>query len=100
MNLRETQLASETDGVESRKVTLMLQRDGSIQIGTIDVGPMALRTWGDDDYEFWVNVPPDAVGALAFELLREILKGKLDATDWLTKFCNTNGISQEWGSWK
>lgn len=99
MNAREAQLASQTTRAESRKVSLLLQQDGSIQVSTLDVGPTALRTWGSDDYEFWVTVPPDAVGALAFELLRERLNGKLDGTDCLTQFCEANGVSQEWGSW-
>jgi len=23
-----------------------------------DIGPTVTRIWGDDDYEFWVQVPP------------------------------------------
>lgn len=99
MNVRENHLASKIDGAESRNVSLLLRQDGSIHVSTLDVGPTALRFWGSEDYEFCVTVPPEAVGALAFELLRERLTGKLNGTDCLTRFCTTNGVSHEWWSW-
>ena len=65
------------DGVEFRSVRLRLEDDGGIKMDAQDIGPTVTRTWGSDDYEFWVRVPPAAVSKLALELLRE--KGQLDA---------------------
>ena len=72
----ETEIARE-DGVEFRSVRLRLEDDGGIKMNAQDIGPTVTRTWGSNDYEFWVRVPPAAVSELALELLRE--KGQLDA---------------------
>ena len=42
-----------------------------------DIGPTVTQIWGDDDYEFWVLVPPASVSKLAFELLQEKFSGQL-----------------------
>jgi hypothetical protein len=58
-------------GLEKRSVSLTLCEDRSIQMFTSDSDQTALQTWGKEDYDFWVSVPPDAVSLLALELLRE-----------------------------
>src|SRR6516225_9352568 len=65
------------DGVEFRSVYLRLEDDGGIKMDAQDIGPTVTRTWGDDDYEFWVRVPPASLPKLAFELLREKFLGQL-----------------------
>ena len=57
------------------------------------------RFWGDDDYEFWVQVPSASVPKLAFELLREKFSGQLDAVDAFRAWCRTHDVQHEFDSW-
>src|SRR5262249_60386768 len=67
------------EGIEFRSVYLSLEDDGTIKMDAQDMGPTVKEYWGDDDYEFWVLVPPASVPKLAFELLREKFSGQLGA---------------------
>ncbi len=53
-----------------RSVRLSLEDDGAIKMEAQDIGPTVTQFWGDDEYEFWVRVPPASLPKLAFELLR------------------------------
>jgi hypothetical protein len=46
------------EGDEFRSVHLSLEDDGTIKLDAQDMGPTVTEFWGDDDYEFWVRVPP------------------------------------------
>ena len=61
-----------------------------------DLGEFPERVWGDDDYEYWVDVPSTAVQKLLFALLKEKYLGRIDAVDEFTKFCVENGIESKW----
>lgn len=98
MTGKSVEIASQ-DGVEARSVSLTLGDDGSIQMYTSDSGPTALRTWGKEDYDFWVTVPSEAVAMLAFELLRARFAGRTGATDELRDFCKAASVSYEWRSY-
>jgi hypothetical protein len=82
------------EGAEFRSVRLSLEDDGTIKMGAQDIGPTVTRIWGDDDYEFWVLVPPASLPKLAFELLRE--NGAVDA---FRNWCRTHGVEHEFDSW-
>jgi hypothetical protein len=69
------------EATEFRAVHLSLEDDGMIKMEAQDIGPTVTAAWGDDDYEFWVTVPPAALPRLAFELLREKFSGQLGAVD-------------------
>lgn len=92
-------IISQEIGPEKRSVSLTLGDDGSIQMFTSDSGQTALQTWGKEDYDFWVTIPPDAVSLLALELLRERFTGRVGATDELRDFCKASGIACEWQSY-
>jgi hypothetical protein len=62
-------------------VQLSLEDDGTIKMDAQDIGATISQIWGDDDYEFWVRVPPSSLPKLAFELLREKFSGQLGAVD-------------------
>jgi hypothetical protein len=64
-----------------------------------DIGPTVTRIWGDDDYEFWVRVPPASLPKLAFELLCEKFSGQLGAVDAFRDWCITHGVQHEFDSW-
>jgi hypothetical protein len=87
------------DGPEFRSVRLTVGDDGAIRMDAQDMGPTVEQVWGDGDYEFWVHVRKEAVGALAFALLREKFSGQRGAVDAFRDFCKTHGIEHEFGNW-
>ena len=87
------------DGVEFRSVGLHLEDDGGIKMDAQDIGPTVTRTWGSDDYEFWVRVPPAAVSKLAFELLREKFSGQMGAVDAFSDWCDAHGVEHKFDDW-
>jgi hypothetical protein len=92
----ETEIARE-DGVEFRSVGLHLEDDGGIKMDAQDIGPTVTRTWGHDDYEFWVRVP--SASKLALELLREKFSGQLGAVDAFRSWCKAHGVEYEFEAW-
>ena len=87
------------DGREFRSVRLQLQADGAIRMHAYDNGPTAKLTFGREDYEFWVTIPPDMVPKLALELLRAQFSGRLQAVTELRDFCKKHEIANEFGTW-
>ena len=87
------------EGTEFRSVRLALEDDGTIKMDAQDIGPIVTQIWGDDDYEFWVRVPPASLPKLAFELLREKFSGQLGAVDAFRDWCTTRGVQHEFDSW-
>ena len=87
------------EGVEFRSVRLALEDDGAIKMDAQDMGPTVTQIWGDDDYEFWVRVPPTSLPKLAFELLRERFSGQLGAVDAFRDWCEAHGIEHKFDSW-
>ena len=87
------------EGAEFRSVRLAIEDDGAIKMDAQDIGPTVTQIWGDDDYEFWVRVPPASVSKLAFELLREKFSGQLGAIDAFRDWCKAHGVEHEFDSW-
>ena len=73
--------------------------DGSIRSDAHDMGKLVEQTWGDDDYEFWVDVPAPEIHKLVFALLRDRYTGRSSAVDEFRAFCEKEGIKHEWDSW-
>ena len=94
----EIELARQ-EGAEFRSVRLALDDDGAIKMDAQDMGPTVTQFWGDEDYEFWVRVPPGSLPKLAFELLREKFSGQLGAVDAFRDWCTAHGIQHEFDSW-
>jgi hypothetical protein len=44
-------------GDNFRSVRLSVYSDGSVRLDAQDMGKVVEEVWGDDDYEFWVDVP-------------------------------------------
>jgi len=59
------------EGPEFRSVRLSTGADGAIRLDAQDMGGLVKRVWGDDDYEFWVDVPATEINKLVFALLRD-----------------------------
>jgi hypothetical protein len=64
-----------------------------------DKGKLVDEIWGDDDYEFWVDVPATAIHKLVFSLLREKYFGRGGAVDEFCAFCTREGVEHQWQSW-
>ena len=87
------------EGTEFRSVRLAIEDDGAIRMDAQDIGPTVTQIWGDDDYEFWVRVPPASLSKLAFELLCEKFSGQLGAVDTFRDWCKAHGVQHEFDSW-
>ena len=87
------------DGAEFRSVRLKIHPDGSLRLDCQDIGENVLNFWGDDDYEFWVDVPAGELRKLAFTLLREKFANRSDAVDEFRDFCKREGVEHKWMSW-
>ena len=87
------------DGAEFRSVRLQVQADGAIRLHAYDKGPTAKLTFGRDEYEFWVTIPPEEVAKLAGVLLQEKFCGRLQAVTELRDFCRQHEIVNEFGTW-
>jgi hypothetical protein len=85
-------------GPETRSVNLSVGPDG-VRLGALDAGPLVERTWGHDDYEYWVDVPSDEIHNLLFALVGERYADRSEAVDEFRAFCKKEGIKFEWGSW-
>ena len=97
MATEEAELALQ-DGGEFRSVQLQLQADGGIRLHAFDKGAKATLTFGREDYEFWVTIPPQAVGRLAFVLMRERFNGNLQAVTVFRDFCKGHEIANEFST--
>jgi len=82
-----------------RSIRLSVNADGSVSLDAQDMGKQVKDVGGDDDYEFWVDVPATALHKLVFALLREKYTGRSGAVDEFRAFCKQAEVEHEWGSW-
>jgi hypothetical protein len=87
------------EGAELRVTSVSLLADGSVRLAGFDMGPAVEEFWGDEDYEFWVRVPTEAVARLGFLLLREKYAGCADAVARFREFCEQHKIAHEFDNW-
>jgi hypothetical protein len=87
------------EGDPFRSVRLYVNSDGSIRMDAKDMGTLVKEIWGDDDYEFWVDLPPEALRKLVFCLLRDKYSGRNSAVDEFSAFCKAEKIEHKWQSW-
>ena len=71
---------------QERSVSMELMPDDAIRL---------TETTPDGD-ENWVHVPVESVGPLAFALLNEKMRGRLDAVDALKRLLAEHGIAHRW----
>jgi hypothetical protein len=87
------------DSHNFRSIRLEVKKDGSVKIDAQDMGKLVEGTWGDSDYEFWVEVKRKEIPKLLFALLKEKYKNVEDAVDDFGAFCKENDIEHTWDSW-
>jgi hypothetical protein len=83
MTPQRLELAPRSDGARYRRVTLAVERNGSISLNALDVGAGPAAAWGLDDEEVTLSVPPEQVARLAAALAAEVLKGGQGAVERL-----------------
>jgi hypothetical protein len=87
------------EGDEFRSIRLSVHGDGATRLEAQDMGKLTKEIWGDDDYEFWVDVPARALAKLVFALMLEKYSGRNGSVDEFRAFCEREGIEHEWDSW-
>jgi hypothetical protein len=87
------------EGDEFRSIRLTVNVDGSVKLDAQDMGATVESIWGDDDYEFWVDVPASALHKLVFALIREKCSGREEAVDEFKVFCEKEEIEHKWDNW-
>ena len=60
------------------------------------MGKVVEEIWGDDDYEFWVQIPATALHKPVFALLREKYSGRDGSVDEFRTFCTKEEIEHRW----
>jgi len=87
-------------GREIAVVSAGFNDDGSLRINGWDMGSTVEEIWGDDDYEYWIVIPPGEIPKLSIELLRHAFNAEapLRFSD-LRKLCEEAGIEVEFGNW-
>lgn len=83
----------------SVSISVTANPDGGIRVEGCDVGEGVEKWHGDDDYEYWVEVPASEIGKLALLLLAEKYKGNLEAVSAFRTYCETKGITHKFMTW-
>ena len=76
-------------------IDAMLKSDGSLEVFFHDIGEAAEEAFGDRDYEHWITVPSEQVGALALALVEHSFSGNVHAVEAMKGLCQANGIKVE-----
>ena len=82
-----------------RSVRLNVAADGSLRPEAQDIGKPVEEVWGEDEYEFWVDVPGTALNKLLFALMLEKYFRRNGSVDEFRAFCIKEGIEHKWSSW-
>lgn len=87
-------------GEELATIDAEFLKDGTLRISGADFGPAVEEWWGDDDYEYWMEIAPEDSKKLFLSILREAFNADLRLTfTGLRKFCEANGINPKFDSW-
>jgi len=78
-----------------RVVSLSVDAIGSVSLDAMDASTNGSESWGDDDYEFCLDVPATALHKLVFALLREKYSSKREAVDEFNAFCAKERIEHK-----
>jgi hypothetical protein len=99
MSQDHSALLFKQEGDKARAVDLSVKADGSLRMLAHDMGKLVQEVWGEDEYEYWVDVPAAAVQELAFVLLRAAFSGRERAVDEFRAFCEEEKIEHTFANW-
>ena len=98
-NLESAELARrDIKGKDFSCLTLTLRADGSIEFYAQDIGAGVKECFGRDEYECWSIIDANAVGRLAFALLRDKCAGNVSAGHDVRDYCEEHGIECRGGA--
>jgi hypothetical protein len=87
-------------GEEVRTTQAEFLKDGTLRVSGADFGPLVETWWGDDDYEYWMEIAPEDSKELLLLILREAFNAGLKLTfTSLKELCEANGINPKFDSW-
>lgn len=95
MTEKRVELLRRVDARGTLVIDATLKSDGSLEVFFHDIGDAAEKAFGDRDYERWVTVPSEHVGALALALVKHCWSGSTHAVSELKELCQANGIKAE-----
>jgi hypothetical protein len=93
------ELSPRTDGPRYRRVTLTLERDGTLVLRSHEMGGAPEAAWGVDDDETTVSVPPEAIGRITLALAADLLQGGRGAVDRLAELCDAHDVPFRIACW-
>ena len=96
---RSIELAPRSDGARYRRVTLLIEADGSLTLRAHEMGAASEAAWGLDDDEVTLTVPAGQVARLALALAAELLAGGADAIDRLDELCAAHDVPHRLARW-
>lgn len=80
--------------------SLRVDCDGTgLRISGQDLGEYVRQFFGKDEYEFWVDVPREAVADLAMALIRHHYAGREKAVDEIRDLCEKYGVEHKFQTW-
>jgi|tagenome__1003787_1003787.scaffolds.fasta_scaffold19007362_2 hypothetical protein len=71
------------------------RRDRSVSMELTPDDAIRLVETTSEGGQNWINVPVDSVAPLAFVLLNDKMRGRLDAVDALKRFLSEHGIPHD-----
>lgn len=89
----------ESTGATRSAVDFELKADGTLELTGHDVGEAAERSFGRDDYEYWVTVETSDKDKLLLALLAERFAGDAQASTHLMKYLESKGVRYKFDSW-
>ena len=95
MTEKRVELFRRADESGTLVIDATLKSDGSLEVFFHDIGDAAEEAFGDRDYEHWVTVPSEHVGALALALVKHSWSGNVHAVEAVKGLCQANGIKVE-----
>jgi hypothetical protein len=87
-------------GKEATIVDADFLEDGTLRVSGVDYGAAVEGFWGDDDYEYWMDVTPEDSKQLFLLILKEAFNSDMKLTfGHLKEICKANGIDPKFDYW-
>ena len=87
------------EGTHFRSIRVTLETDGVLHVDGQDMGPLVEEIWGDSDHEYWTRIAPEALGRLAFALIRRHYAGREHAVEEIRELCVEAGVPHKFDTW-